>query len=80
MDISVVGCVLWEMSIGSFSWQLVYGCGIWDCWSLSEIWPFSDFEYGFKYSWSTSDLLTVVFGRIVRAFNTFGATRAVALD
>ena len=33
------------------------------------MWPFSDFQYGFRSSRSTSDLLTVVFDRIARAFN-----------
>ena len=41
---------------------------------------FSDFQYGFKSSQSTADLLTVVSDRIARAFNRSGATRAVALD
>ena len=41
---------------------------------------FSDFEYGFRSSQSTSDLLTVVLDRIARAFNRSGATRAVAFD
>ena len=41
---------------------------------------FSDFQYGFRSSQSTADLLTVVSDRITRAFNRSGATRAVALD
>ena len=41
---------------------------------------FSDFQYGFRSSQSTADLLTVVSDRIARAFNMSGATRAVALD
>ena len=41
---------------------------------------FSDFQYGFRPSRSTADLLTVVSDRIARAFNRFRATRAVALD
>ena len=41
---------------------------------------FSDFEYGFRSSQSTADLLTVVSDRIGRTFNRSGATRAVALD
>ena len=41
---------------------------------------FSDFQYGFKCSRSTADLLTVVSDRIARAFNESGAARAVALD
>ena len=38
------------------------------------------FQYGFRSSQSTADLLTVVFDSIARAFNRSGATRAVALD
>ena len=41
---------------------------------------FSGFQYGFRSSRSTADLLTVVSDRIARAFNRSGATRAVALD
>ena len=41
---------------------------------------FSDFQYRFRSSRSTADLLTVVSDRIARAFNRSGATRAVALD
>ena len=41
---------------------------------------FSDSKNGFRSSQSTSDLLTVVSDRIVRAFNRPGTTRAVALD
>ena len=45
------------------------------------MWPFfSHFQYGFRSSRSTADLLTVVSDRIARAFNRSGATRAVALD
>ena len=35
---------------------------------------FSDFQYGFRSSRSTADLLTVVSDRIARAFNRYGAT------
>ena len=41
---------------------------------------FSDFQYGFKSYWSTADLLTFVSDRIATAFNSYGATWAVALD
>ena len=41
---------------------------------------FSDFQYGFRSSGSTADLLTVVSDRIGRAFNRFRANQAVALD
>ena len=44
------------------------------------MWPFSDFQYGFRSSRSTADLLTVVSDRIAGVFSTSGATRAVALD
>ena len=40
---------------------------------------FSDFQYGFRSSRPTADLLTVVSDRIARAFNRSGATRAVAI-
>ena len=38
------------------------------------------FQYGFRSSRSTADLLTVVSDRIARAFNRSGATRALTLD
>ena len=41
---------------------------------------FSGFQYGFRSSRSTANLLTVVSDRIARAFNRSGASRAVALD
>ena len=41
---------------------------------------FSDFQYGFRSSRSTADLLAVVSDRTARGFNRSGATRAVALD
>ena len=44
------------------------------------MWSFSDFQYGFRSSRSTADLLTVVSDRIARAFKRSGATGAVALD
>ena len=40
----------------------------------------SDFQYGFRSSRSTVDLLTVISDRIARAFNRSEAIRAVALD
>ena len=39
---------------------------------------FSDFQYGFRSSRSTADVVTVVSDRISRAFNRSGATRAVS--
>ena len=44
------------------------------------MWSFSDFQYGFRSSRSTADLLTVISDRIVKAFNCSGAALAVALD
>ena len=41
---------------------------------------FSDFQYGFRSSRSTADLLTFVSDRIFRDFKRSGATRAVTLD
>ena len=41
---------------------------------------FSDFQYGFRSSQSSADLVTGVSDRIARAFNRSGTTRAVALD
>ena len=41
---------------------------------------FSDFQYGFKSSRSTADLLTVVSDKIARIFSRSGAIRTVALD
>ena len=40
--------------------------------------PFSNFQYGFRCSRSTADLLTVVSDRI--ALNKSGTTRAVVLE
>ena len=41
---------------------------------------FSDFQYGFRSSQLTTDLLTVVSDRIARAFNRSVATQTVALN
>ena len=41
---------------------------------------FSDFQYGFRSSRSTTDLLRVVFDRNARAFNRSEAIQTVALD
>ena len=40
--------------------------------------PFSDFQYSFRSSRSTADLLTVVSNRIARAFNSYGASQTLA--
>ena len=41
---------------------------------------FCNFQYGFRSSRSTVDLVTVVSDKIARAFNRFGAARAAPLD
>ena len=41
---------------------------------------YSDFQYDFRSSRSTADLLTVVSDKIARPFNRTGGTQAVALD
>ena len=41
---------------------------------------FCDFQYGFRSSESTADLLTVVSDGIARAFKRSGATQAIAVD
>ena len=41
---------------------------------------FFDFQYGFRSSQSTADLLTVVYDRIAEAFNRSGVTRVEAFD
>ena len=41
---------------------------------------FSDFKYGFRFSPSTEDLVTVVSDRTVRGFQKSSATRAVVFD
>ena len=46
---------------------------------LEKFGLFSDFQYDFRSSRSTADLLTVVSDRIAWAFNRSGATRAVTL-
>ena len=44
------------------------------------MWPFYDFQYGFRCSQSTANLLTVVSDKIARALNSSGATQAVACE
>ena len=41
---------------------------------------FSDFQYGFRPSWSSANLGTVLSERIAGVFDISGATRAVPLD
>ena len=45
------------------------------------MWPlFFYFQYGFRSSWSTADILTVVSDKIARTSNRSRATQVVALD
>ena len=44
------------------------------------MWLFADFQYGFRSSRSTADLLAVATDRIARALNKSGTTRSVTLD
>ena len=53
---------------------------LWFIKSLKNCGLFSDFQYGFRSSRSTAELLTVVSHRITSAFNRSGATQTVALD
>ena len=47
---------------------------------LTKCGLFYDFQFGFRSSRSTADLLTVVSDRIVRAFNRSRVNQAVAVD
>ena len=44
------------------------------------MWPFLDFQYGFRSPRSTTDVITVVSDGIAIVFNKSRANRAVALD
>ena len=46
---------------------------------LQKCGRFSEFQYGFRSSRSSADLLTVVSDRIARTFNRSGTSRAIAL-
>ena len=43
------------------------------------MWPNSNSQYGFRSSRSTTDFLAIVYDKISRAFNRYGATHVVAL-
>ena len=47
---------------------------------LKSVGLFSDFQYGFRSSIPTADLLTFVAERIAKILNLSGATRTMALD
>ena len=63
-----VVCKAFEKSVNNTIVDYVEKCGL-----------FSDFQYGFRSSRSTADVLTIVSDRIARAFNRSGAMWAVAL-
>ena len=65
--LSVISKIFWKL-VNDKIVDHVKKCGL-----------FSDFQDGFRSSRSTADLLTAVSGRIARAFNRSGATRAVAM-
>ena len=71
-------CPVSFLSVVSKVFEKLVNSGIVD--NLEKCGLFSDFQYGFRSSQSTADLLTVVSDRIARAFNKSGATQAVALD
>ena len=66
--LSVVGKVF-EKLVNNRIVQHLEKCGL-----------FSDFQYAFRSSRSTADLLTVISDRIARAFKRSGANQAVAVD
>ena len=66
------------LSVDSKVFEKLVNNGIVDQLEICSL--FSDFQYGFKSSQSTADILTLVSDRIGRAFNRSGATQAVALD
>ena len=66
------------LSVGSKVFEKLVNNKIVD--HLEKCGLFSDFQYGFRSSQSTADLLIVVSDRISRTFNRSGATQAVALD
>ena len=47
---------------------------------LEKCGPFSNFQYGFRSSQSTADILTVASDRTARDFDRPGATQALVLD
>ena len=66
------------LSVVSKAFEKLVNNGIVD--HIEKCGLFSDFQYGFRCSQSTGDLLTVVSDRIARAFNKSEAILAVALD
>ena len=48
--------------------------------SLREMWSSYYFQYGFRSSRSTANILTAVCDKITRAFNRYGTVQTVAFD
>ena len=69
VSILSVVCKVYEKLVNNKLVDYLEKCGI-----------FTDFQYGFRSRRSTADLLRVVSDTIARAFNSSGASRAVALD
>ena len=64
------------LSVVSKVFEKLVNNGIFD--HMGKCGLFSHFQYGFRSSRSSADLLTVVSDRIARAFNRSGATRAIS--
>ena len=77
-SIAKIYCYVSLHSVVSKVFEELVNTRIVDC--LEKCGLFSDFQYGFRSSRSSADLLTVVSDRIARTFNSSWATRAVALD
>ena len=71
-------CIVGNLSVVSKVFEKLVNNRIVD--HLEKCGRFSEFQYGFRTSQSTADLLTVVSDRIARAFNRSRTTQAVALD
>ena len=71
-------CLVSLLSVVNKVFEKLVNNGIVD--HLEKCGLFVDFQYGFRSSPSTADLLTVFSDRTSRALNRSGATRAVALD
>ena len=71
-------CPVSLLSVVSKVFEKFVNNGIIDCIEKCDL--FSDFQYGFRSSLSTADLVTVVSDGIARVFNRSRATRAIAFD
>ena len=73
------GISKWWEQVYWFQWFRIVEC-YWIIDHLEKCGLFSDFQYGFRSSHSTADLLAVVSDRIARAFKRSGFTQAVTLN